>query len=82
MMEYSYTVLIKPAEEGGFLAIVPALNGATTQGETIEEAREMARDLIKGYIESLLKAGQPLPSEEGGRYQGERLSVRLEVTVS
>lgn len=81
-MEYNYTVLIEPVEEGGFLAIVPALNGATTQGETIEEAKAMAKDLIKGYIESLLKTGQPLPLEEQGQHQGEKLSVRLEVAVS
>jgi hypothetical protein len=31
----------------------PALNGAATQGETLEEAREMTKDLIIGYLEAL-----------------------------
>jgi predicted RNase H-like HicB family nuclease len=41
----------EPAEEGGYVVHVPALNGAATQGETLEEAREMAKDLIIGYLE-------------------------------
>ena len=30
-------VIIHPAEEGGFWAEVPAIQGCATQGETIEE---------------------------------------------
>jgi predicted RNase H-like HicB family nuclease len=38
MKIYEYTVIFEPAEEGGYLAHVPALNGLTTEGETLEEA--------------------------------------------
>ena len=48
--EYTYTVLFEPAEEGGYVVTVPALPGCVTQGETLEEAREMATDAILGYI--------------------------------
>jgi predicted RNase H-like HicB family nuclease len=57
-------VVFEPAEEGGYVVHVPALNGAATQGETLEEAREMAKDLIAGYLEALAKDGIPAPIEE------------------
>lgn len=47
----SYTVIFEPAEEGGFVATVPALAGCATQGDTFEEAIEMVKDAIQGYIE-------------------------------
>jgi predicted RNase H-like HicB family nuclease len=61
---YRYTVIFEPAEEGGYVVHVPAFNGAATQGETLEEAREMAKDLIIGYLEALAKDGVPAPVEE------------------
>jgi predicted RNase H-like HicB family nuclease len=48
---------------GGYVVHVPALDGAATQGETLEEAREMAKDLIIGYLEALAKDGVPAPVE-------------------
>src|SRR5262245_39595886 len=64
MQIYRYTVIFEPAEEGGYVVHVPALNGAATQGETLEEAREMAKDLIIGYLEALAKDGTPAPVED------------------
>lgn len=63
MTEYRYTVLFEPAEEGGFVATCPALPGLVTEGDTLEEAREMAQDAIRGYLESLHKDGQPFPMD-------------------
>ncbi|EKD78704.1 MAG: hypothetical protein ACD_41C00291G0002, partial [uncultured bacterium] len=37
--ELSYTVLFEQAEEGGYIAFVPALPGCMTQGETFEETK-------------------------------------------
>lgn len=54
-MEYRYTVLFEPADEGGFTVTCPALPGLVTEGDTLEEARAMAADAICGYIESLRK---------------------------
>jgi antitoxin HicB len=61
---HRYTVIFEPAEEGGYVVHVPALDGAATQGETLEEAREMAKDLIVGYLEALAKDGMPAPAED------------------
>ncbi len=60
---YTYTVIYEPAEEGGYVVHVPALNGIVTQGETLEEAETMAIDLIRGYIETLQEKGLPIPQE-------------------
>jgi predicted RNase H-like HicB family nuclease len=63
-MEYKYTVLFEPAEEGGYTVTCPALPGLVTEGDTLEEARAMAADAIRGYIESLRKDHQPIPSDK------------------
>ncbi|HYM10388.1 MAG TPA: type II toxin-antitoxin system HicB family antitoxin [Bryobacterales bacterium] len=62
--EYSFTVLYEPAEEGGYVVTCPALPGLVTEGDTLEEAREMARDAIRGYLESLQKDGLPIPGDK------------------
>ena len=63
MAQYQYTAVFEPAEEGGFIVTVPALPGLVTEGDTLEEAREMVKDAIRGYLESLLKHGEEIPIE-------------------
>lgn len=63
MAEYRYTVIFEPAEEGGYIVRCPALPGLVTEGDTLEEARAMAEDAIRGYIESLRKDHLPIPSD-------------------
>lgn len=74
---YRYTVHFEPAEEGGYVVKVPALNGIATQGETLEEARAMAEDLIRGYLQSLRKHGEPIPVE-----RDEALTTRIAVSLA
>lgn len=59
-----YTVIFEPAEEGGFVASVPALPGCSTQGETFEEAVEMIQDAISGYLTVLKDTKQQIPTEK------------------
>jgi predicted RNase H-like HicB family nuclease len=61
--EYGYTTLFEPMPEGGFNVIVPAIPEICTYGETLEEAREMAREAIRCYLESALKTGEPIPGD-------------------
>jgi antitoxin HicB len=61
--EYNFTVLFEPAEEGGYVVTCPALPGLVTEGDTLEEARDMVRDAIKAYLESLQKDGLPIPHD-------------------
>ena len=62
-MEQSYTVLFEPDEEGGYDAFCPALPGLVTEGDTFEETRERVKEAIEGYLESLIKDGEPIPSQ-------------------
>ncbi len=59
-----YTVIFEPAEEGGFVANVPALPGCATQGDTFEEAVEMVKDAISGYLAVLKDTEQEIPMEK------------------
>jgi antitoxin HicB len=61
---HAYTVLLQPEPEGRYTVICPALAGLMTYGETLEEARAMAEDAIRGYLECLREDGEPIP--EGG----------------
>jgi len=61
--QYNFTVIFEPAEEGGYVAICPALPGLVTEGDTLRETRAMARDAIRGYVESVLKDGRTVPRD-------------------
>ena len=60
----TYTIILEAdQEEGGYTVTVPALPGCITQGETIEQCLERAREAIEGYIESLKADGESVPEE-------------------
>lgn len=59
-----FTVIIHPAEEGGYWTEVPALPGCGSQGETIDEAIAMTKDAIEGFIAYLRDKGQEIPIEK------------------
>jgi predicted RNase H-like HicB family nuclease len=61
---YTFTMLFEPAEEGGYVVTCPALPGLVTEGDTLEEARQMAGDALRGYIESLLEDGLSIPADK------------------
>ena len=76
--EYRYTVLFEPAEEGGYVVTCPALPGLMTEGDTLDEARAMAKEAIVGYLESLRKDGLPIPSDQ----QSAPMPVKEEITIT
>ena len=46
---HTFTAVIEPdEEEGGYVVTFPAIPDLATQGETIEEARLMAEDCLRG----------------------------------
>jgi antitoxin HicB len=63
MKERVYTVVVHKAEEGGYWTSVPALPGAGSQGETIDEALKMTREAIELMIEALVEDGKPVPED-------------------
>ena len=61
--EYSYTVVYERVPEGGYNVVVPAIPEICTFGSTSHEAREMARDAIRCFLESVRKTGEPIPED-------------------
>lgn len=60
---YEYTAFFESNEHGGYTVTVPALPGLVTEGKDLEDARAMAKDAIRCYIDGLKKAKQPIPIE-------------------
>ncbi len=59
-----YTVLLIPdPEEGGYTVRVPVLPGCITEGDTLTEALENAKEAITVYLEALEARGDPIPIE-------------------
>lgn len=53
-----FNVMLEEAEEGGFIVTVPALDGCITEGDTIEDALENAKEAILCYLEGLEKLNE------------------------
>ncbi|OGY25290.1 MAG: hypothetical protein A2Z11_02915 [Candidatus Woykebacteria bacterium RBG_16_43_9] len=74
MKVLNYNVYLQKAEEGGFIVSAPALPGCSTQGETKEKALAMIKDAIEGYIASLKKHREPIPTDKA---EIEKVSVSV-----
>lgn len=60
-MRYQYPIILIRAEEGGYTVLVPDLPGCVTQGETVEEAFEMVKDAMAGWIEVTFEDKEEAP---------------------
>jgi predicted RNase H-like HicB family nuclease len=63
-----YTVVLEQEPDGGFVAIVPALRGCASQGDTRDEALANIREAAELYIEDCVASGDPVPTEAGREY--------------
>lgn len=61
---YAYTAVYKADETGGYVVTFPAIPNLATQGETLEEARRMAAECLRGHLEVLQDLGHPLPKPD------------------
>jgi len=59
-----YTVILHPAEEGGYWVEVPVLPGCYSQGETVEEALLNVREAIEAHLGALKEEGREIPQDE------------------
>jgi antitoxin HicB len=57
-------MLLQPEPEGGYTVTCPALPGLVTYGASLDEARAMAADAIRGYIECLREDAEPVPESD------------------
>ncbi|MBI4159798.1 type II toxin-antitoxin system HicB family antitoxin [Candidatus Wolfebacteria bacterium] len=72
---YQYMVLFERNERGGYTVTAPALPGLVTEGKNLENARLMAQDAIRCYIEGLRKLKEKIPEEK------EIVQARLTISV-
>ncbi|MDQ6674283.1 MAG: type II toxin-antitoxin system HicB family antitoxin [Chloroflexota bacterium] len=73
--EYAYTILLDPDPDSGtYTVTVLALPGVVTQGDSVEDAIEQAREAIQVHIEGLLADGEPVPEE---RERPQMVTVRV-----
>ena len=70
MKVLNYRILLRKEPEGGYTVTVPSLPGCVTYGDTIEEAKEMAKEAIELYIESL-KENSEKKSKKGFKFDWE-----------
>ena len=55
-------------EDGGYVAMVPALPGCVSQGDTRDEVVRNIREAADLYIEDCIATGDPVPTEVGREY--------------
>ncbi len=72
----SFSVVLEPDADGGYTAIVPALPGVVTEGETIAESLANVQDAIRLCIEDLREQGLEIPaSDEDARFERVEVSI-------
>jgi antitoxin HicB len=57
-----FAITLEQDEDGFIVASCPALPGCHSQGRTEEEAIANIREAIRGYIASMRRHGEPIPS--------------------
>ncbi len=60
-----YTVVIRKAESGRYIASCPAIPECHAQGDSYEEAIQNAKEALSLCIEHIREQGQELPQEMG-----------------
>lgn len=54
---------LQPEPEGGYAISVPSLPGCISYGKTFEEAIEMIKDAMEGWLAVAREEGVPIPEQ-------------------
>lgn len=54
---------LRPEPEGGYTISVPSLPGCISYGTTFEQAMEMIKDAMEGWLAVAREEGIPIPEE-------------------
>jgi len=68
-MRYTVVLLADPHE--GYTAVVPALPGCVSEGDSVEEALNMVAEAISLYLESAKQHEEAIPVEHQSTLIGE-----------
>lgn len=79
MNVHNYTVFFEPLGEGGYNVVVPAIPEICTFGETLAEAKAMAEEALRCYLESAMQLGEEIPADVV--IDREPVKERLEITL-
>jgi antitoxin HicB len=60
--DLKYPIVIYPAEEGGYVAEVPALKGCLAQGDSLLECLEELKEVQTLWLESAKRHKEKVPS--------------------
>ncbi|MBI1792287.1 MAG: type II toxin-antitoxin system HicB family antitoxin [Acidobacteria bacterium] len=63
-----YTVILEQEADGGYVAVVPALPGCVSQGNTRDEVLVNIREAAELYVDDCIASGDPVPTEAGREY--------------
>ncbi|MEO1785288.1 type II toxin-antitoxin system HicB family antitoxin [Thermodesulfobium sp. 4217-1] len=59
-----YKVILESQEEGGYTAVVPALPGCISEGETFKEVLQNTKEAQELYLESPTEDKLPIPEDK------------------
>ncbi len=58
-----YKIILRPDDNGTYVAYIPAIKGCHAWGETLEEARSELNHVFEMIREEYLEAGKTLPND-------------------
>lgn len=61
-MKYLYPAIFHPEEEGGYSVFFPDIEGCFTQGESLEEAVDMAEDALNLVLWDMEERKETIPA--------------------
>ena len=64
MKSYIFKVELEQEDDGRWSAVVPALPGCASWGNSASEALEAVREAAEAYVEVLIEDGRPVPLAE------------------
>jgi predicted RNase H-like HicB family nuclease len=73
-----YNAVFAPATEGGFVVTFPDFPGCVTEGDTLDEAKAHAAEVLELWIEELAASNEEIPEHPGRPIVEE---VEVEVTA-
>lgn len=74
--KHSYIAVFTPDPSGAYNVFFPELPGCFTYGETLEHAKEMAKEVLELWLEEMEAQGE-YPKETVGQPYIERIQVTL-----
>ena len=80
-MKLPYTRKLIKEDDGTYYIAIEELPGCASMGDTIEEAMEMIKDAMRGWLESNIARGLEIPIPEVMKEYSGRFVLRLPISL-